>query len=608
MTASEGAHTPVPSIKHTGSALTASSATALRSVEAEATVGATGWCRLEFAIDKAPAEQNPGVESFEIGDAIEVSFVTADDTAVVEEVVFKGEVVAIGTEVNFDGQQLVVDAFDGAYKLGPGVRIRTFVDSTDSDILSKIAGEAGLSLDTSNASLGTSVVEHRVQYGTNQELVEQICRRNGHTWKVVDSKLYVSQGASSAAAAVTLAWGSNLRRLSARYSTADHSGEVTVRGWDPASKQEIVGTDNSINTTFPSTPTVTGGHSKVDSARKATSVRSVVSSQTEADDLAKGIARKMVATAFSGDGEATGNPKIVAGCKVTIEQLADEAWNGDYWVTTARHSWTDYQQYVTQFQFGPVEPSSLVDVFGTTRSGHGAAAGFGSGITIGLVTNNNDPENQGHIKVKYPYLGDDLESGWVRLASHGAGAERGILFLPEVDDEVVIAFEHGDVRRPYVLGSLWNGVDALPTTELLDGSTVKERVIYSRLGHKIRLSDVGNPDENFVSIELSDDATKAYFGESKVEIIANDKTLELKSGTGSILIDGASGDITLKGANIKLESTQAMTIKGGTDVKLESGTGMSVKAGTTGKVESGAMMDVKAGAILNLKGTMVKVN
>ncbi len=607
MTASEGAYTPVPSIKRNGTALTDSSANALRSVEAEATVGATGWCRLEFAIDNAPSEQNPGIETFRIGDVVQVSFVTADESAAVDEVVFKGEVVAIGTEVSLDGQQLVIDAFDNAYRLGPKVELRTFVDSTDGDILNTIAGDAGLSLDTSKAALSTAVVKHRFQHGTNQELIEQICRRNGHTWKVVDDKLYVSQGAATTPAVVVLEWGLNLNRLSARYSTADHSDEVAVRGWDPASKQAITGNDTTIKKQFPSTPSITGGHSDVEGGRAAASVRSVVDSQAEATDLAKGIARTMVATALSGDGEAIGNPKIVAGCKVEIKNLADDAWNGDYWVTTARHAWNDYQQYLTTFQFGPVEPSSLVDVLGTTRTGNGLSTGFGSGVTIGIVTNNADEDNQGRVKVKYPYLGEDLESGWVRLASHGAGANRGILFMPEIDDEVVIAFEHGDIRRPYVLGSLWNGVDALPDTQLVDGDVV-ERVIYSRLGHKIRLSDVGNADENFVSIELSDAKTKAHFGESKVEIIANEKTLELKSGKGSILIDGASGDITIKGANIKLESTQAMTVKGGTDVKIESGTGMAIKGGTTGKFETAAMLDVKAGAILNLKGSMVKVN
>src|SRR5205085_2988322 len=110
-----------------------------------------------------------------------------------------------------------------------------------------------------------------------------------------------------------------------------------------------------------------------------------------------------------------------------------------------------------------------------------------SGVVVGVVTNNqDDPDGLGRVKVKFPWLSNDEESFWARVAVPMAGKERGFYFLPEVEDEVLVAFEHGDPRFPYVLGSLWNGQDKPP--EKNDGKN-NVRVIKSRSGHVIRLND-----------------------------------------------------------------------------------------------------------------------
>ncbi len=93
-------------------------------------------------------------------------------------------------------------------------------------------------------------------------------------------------------------------------------------------------------------------------------------------------------------------------------------------------------------------------------------------MVIGVVTAVDDPESLGRVKVKFPWLADDYESWWARVAQLGAGPDRGAVWLPEVNDEVLVAFEHGDTRRPYVVGGLCNGVDNPPFGDgLIDGST-----------------------------------------------------------------------------------------------------------------------------------------
>ena len=108
-------------------------------------------------------------------------------------------------------------------------------------------------------------------------------------------------------------------------------------------------------------------------------------------------------------------------------------------------------------------------------------------VVIGLVTNNQDPEGMGRVKVTFPWLSSDDESNWARVAAPMAGNNRGTYFLPEVGDEVLVAFDHGDVRLPYVLGALWNGQDA-PPRDNSDGKNT-ERVIRSRAGHELVFND-----------------------------------------------------------------------------------------------------------------------
>ena len=153
-----------------------------------------------------------------------------------------------------------------------------------------------------------------------------------------------------------------------------------------------------------------------------------------------------------------------------------------------------------------------------------------------------------------------------------AGNKRGFYFLPEVDDEVLVAFEHGDVRFPYVLGALWNGKDAPPATNG-DGKN-NVRLIQSRSGHVIKLNDED--------------------GKETVEILD-------KSQKNSIVIDTAKNTITIT-------SDQDITISAskGT-IKLDA-QNVEIKSSAATKLEAGSTMDVKASGTMTVKGTTVNIN
>lgn len=200
------------------------------------------------------------------------------------------------------------------------------------------------------------------------------------------------------------------------------------------------------------------------------------------------------------------------------------------------------------------------------------------GVAAGLVTNNQDPQGLGRVRVKFPWLSDDNESDWVRIATFMAGNQRGGYFLPEVGDEALVAFEHGDINRPYVIGFLWNGVDKPPEANSDGKNSIRK--ITSRSGHEIIFND--DADQKQEKLEIHTKAGHTIVlddsaGAEKIEI-------KDKSGSNSILFDSVQNSISVESAmQLKIKSQM-----------------IEIEAGTT--------MTIKAGATLTLQGALIKIN
>lgn len=173
---------------------------------------------------------------------------------------------------------------------------------------------------------------------------------------------------------------------------------------------------------------------------------------------------------------------------------------------------------------------------------------FGSGVVVGRVVDNNDGEGLARVKVKFEWLDDFTNSAWARIATPMAGGKRGMYFLPEVDDEVLVVFEHGDVRFPYVIGSLWNGADRPPT----DGGDGKNdvRLIRSRSGHVIRLNDTDGHE----TIEIVDAS-----GNNKLVISTADNDITI-AAAHDITLSAPDGTIRLQAKFVDIESSADTTL------------------------------------------------
>ena len=194
------------------------------------------------------------------------------------------------------------------------------------------------------------------------------------------------------------------------------------------------------------------------------------------------------------------------------------------------------------------------------------------GVVVGIVTNNKDTEKLGRVKVKIPRLSGEDESNWARVTSFMAGKERGAFFLPEVDDEVLVAFEYGDINMPYVIGSLWNGKDVPPENNS-DGKN-NIRVIRSRSGHVITLDDSDGSEQ----IKIMDKTQK-----NMIIIDTKNNTISIKSDK-DIELSAPNGKVTIEAMDLVTKSTAST------------------------KIEATSSVDVKASGNLNIKGAMVNIN
>ncbi|MEY2831141.1 MAG: hypothetical protein RLZZ574_399 [Cyanobacteriota bacterium] len=215
-----------------------------------------------------------------------------------------------------------------------------------------------------------------------------------------------------------------------------------------------------------------------------------------------------------------------------------------------------------------------------------------TGVTVGLVTNNKDPDGLGRIKVKFPWLSDTEESYWARVLTPMAGGDRGIYFLPEVNDEVLVAFEQGDMSFPYILGSLWNGKDKPPVKN--DDGKNNQKVIKSRSGHQIILDDTKDAEKIIIQDKTGKNQIVIDSQNNQMDIkVEKDLTIETQ---GKIIIK-SKDDLAIECKNLsiktqenyQLETGKNCTIKTQAKYELSAQSGLEIKCVAGVKVNDGAL-------------------
>ena len=546
-------------------------------------------------------------DDFALGKSVEIAIETDEDPDLFEaerETLIKGEITSVEPEFWGEGvPTLLVRGYDKSHRLHRGTHIRSFVQKSDSDIASDIAGECGLQPQVDSSG---EVHQHVLQDNqTNMEFLQERARRIGYFVYVRDGKLHFRRTpqVTFSAGEKELRWGRDLRDFQIRLTAVEQVSGVNVRGWDPKQKEAIT----SQKADARDTPKVGERSSGAKAAERAfgrsegfVTDRPLTTSK-EADYLAQSVCDETGNSFIQAEGTCRqGSPRVAAGAWIKLSDIG-KRFSGRYLVTRAIHRY-EHGDYEVRFEVSGRRANTLGQLLAT---GNGSRYG----VVVGIVTNNSDPDGLGRVKLKYPSLSDGVESDWARLVSPGAGASRGFEFIPEVNDEVLVAFEYNDVNRPFVLGGLWNGKDEPPEkgSNIISGGKVQKRIIRSLSGHTIILDDsdggpkisiVDKTEGNLIEIDSQNNAVEVKAGK-KIEIHTDDGHTVVLDSSG-ITIEAAAGkDITLKGNNVKIDATMGVDVKASGTVKIE---GMS----TT--VKGSASMELDGGATLTAKGGVVMIN
>ncbi|HEX4722134.1 MAG TPA: phage baseplate assembly protein V [Pseudonocardiaceae bacterium] len=585
----------------------------------------------------------------QIGTAVQVSGGASGSSSASELV--EGEVTSIEAVCADLHILTVVRGYSKAHRLQRAKNTSTYVNQTDGDIARSICLSNGLTPGTIDDPGVTH--DHIAQVNqTDWDFLRQRAMENGYETGVSGGQFYFRKpsgpdpgggGLGGLAGAVggaissalgggppTLTFRDDLMEFYPRITAGNMTPNVEVRVWDQDQAQVVTAKEDAATHTakisgedpkalatsfgsalpipIPSIPSIPGlpslGALPTPGAHVITDrpVASGSAASTAADKLATGVAEHLASTFAEAEGLCTGNPGVQAGAQITIAAVPS-AFAGTWTVTNARHVFDEeHHGYMTQFWVSGRADRTLA---GLTGGGPKAGEAYRiPGLVCGVVTNNNDPNTSGRVKVALPWLSPTYESDWVRVVQVGSGKSSGSLFTPETGDEVMVGFEFGDPRRPYVLGGLRNG----NTSFDLGGAavhasgmagTVVRRGIVAPTGTTLLFQDEltppppmpgGIPTASSILLGTADESVSL-----KIDQVGSTLTLTCNPAAGP-------GKAPI--GTLKIECGQAGTV----EIKTGQGGQMTIDGGAQLKLTAQASIDIESQGTVSIKGTAVQLN
>lgn len=528
------------------------------------------------------------------------------------EPLLSGEVTALETEMDHDGLYTIVRGLDHSHRLFRGRRVEAYLQSTAADIVRKVAQRAGIKAGKVDAK--GPVLQHVAQDGISDwDFLHRLAVEAGVVLSVSGGALHFTASTDAATAPpdaagarsepLILQRGVNLVSLRGTVTSADQVPDVEVRGWDVTAKRAIVAVAAAKTNSAKLPDANPADLAKTFQSPRYIAPATAYDQAAQCDATAAALASHLGGAFAELDGVARGNPKLRTGAAVSLKG-AGKPFDGMYTLSSTRHDFSPHSGYLTSFAVSHESERSL----------YGVASGANSrtavpGVVNAVVTAAKDPENQGRVKVKFPVLSDNYESWWARTVQAGAGASRGAVVLPEVGDEVLVAFGHGSFQQPFVLGGLYNGKDK-PDKPWANhvGSTdgaVQRRAFVSRTGMLVEFLE--SPDgeqltvsthggKQKISLVQKPDAAIEIFSEGPVNVTANK----------DVSVTTTTGEVTIKGKKVTVEASTGLELKGAT-VKITGSASAELKAPSV-KVAGDATAELTAGATTTVRGGMVRIN
>jgi phage protein D/phage baseplate assembly protein gpV len=480
------------------------------------------------------------LETLAFGAEVEVAAGYGDTAGL--SVLISGVITEVGTNFADGGTpELTIAGYDHSYPMSVGKNSASWAQRRDSDVAADIAGFHNLDTDVTPTKVQHPQIEQNQE--CDLEFIKKLADRNErYKVYVTGETLHFGPARDKQEPVVTLPYGAGLLSFKPEANLAGQVEKVELVGWDTARKQAIIGRAQR------------GDEPGRDARRQsAADYLQGVLRDTPTLRLRRGRDARPAGDTARHHGGARGDRAPV------LQGLLRRRGNASHrWQRLPHALQSEGDDTVNALATAP-QPES------THESG-----GYLKGVAIAVVTQNRDPDGLGRVKLKFSWESEPRESDWARCAVPMAGKDRGTYFLPEVGDEVLVAFEREDMRFPYVLGALWNGQDAPPDNNS-DGKNDR-RVIKSRKGHTLTFDD----QEQGGSVELR---------------LQDGKHLKIDD-QGLVLEDGKGNKVSIQSSGaISIEATQSLTLKAPSIT-----------------LDASATAELKAGATMTVRGGLVQIN
>ncbi|MFJ3977812.1 VgrG-related protein [Streptomyces sp. NPDC090021] len=542
------------------------------------------------------------IEAGAAGDPVATHLISGEVTAV--------EAVCEGLSIH-----TVIRGYERTHRLQRARRTRAHLNKTDSDIATDIARQARIPVGRIDH---TRIVHaHMPQVAqTDWDFLQERAREIGYETGVEEGSFYFRKATVPAPGPVRpglapgqpqLEFRDNLLTFLPRITGAELAPRVEVRTWNPATATVVVGraplasgtaeldeTDvQELAGAFAGGPVGAAGAAPQVVANRP--VGSGANRSLAADQAAAAAAERLASAFAEAEGHALGDPAIQAGRKVTVSNVP-RSFRGTWTVTNARHVFCDDEGgYRTRFWVSGRQDRSLL---GLASSGapH-TTSGVPDGLLCGIVTDVGDPTSRGRVRVSLPLLDPDFVTDWARVVQPGAGRRSGALFLPEPGDEVLVGFECGDMRRPYVLGGLLNDHSAytLGTPPVRKSGAATHAVVRRGL-----VSPTG------IKLAFLDDSPPGSAAPRESAVVLGDANEDL-----ALRIDHKAGEVTLtcrRSGAVGGKGRILLSCPDGGAIEVDAGDQGSVAlTGGTVSVKAGRRLELHSGGDLTIDGRRVKI-
>ena len=515
------------------------------------------------------------------------------------------------------GADVVFKGYSPTILLDDGENTKCFADKTISDIVGEVTKGYPRDLSIKTNPSPDTKFEFFVQYReTNYAFLTRLAEETGK-WFYYDGK-DVQFGKLASANKVDMKLGNDLsnfdlglhvKPLKFSDSSYDYINNSVIKV--PSASIKVAGLDSLGNDLLSKSEQLFGKELNALPYQK-------VKNQSELKEFStsKKSAAASNLTTISG---ISYNPKLKIGTKidVTSNDLEKSTTNyGSFIIISITHFTDSLGVYQGKFEAITANitiPPSNPHAFHPTCE-----------TTPAKVTDNNDPDGHGRVKVKF-YFHSDVETPWIRIVNHHAGKNKGFQFIPEIDDEVLVAFENNNPSRPFVMGALYHG--KANHKERGDKDNLI-KTIRTKSGNEIKFLDKDGEEEilihnkdsqNHITLSLKDDGKITIRSKKKIEMYAKEILIEaeekLTMKSKETYLEGqdkvdikTQKDCSIKSSDTVIETQKNLTMKAGVKAELKATAGLDIDGGPKTSVKSSAMLELEGGAMAKLKGGMVMIN